>query len=135
MATIVNIKDYQFTMETEHEREENKKCAHKKKLLHEDGEYIICRDCGIQVSAFWALKDMLNAYSEAMDDFKTERRLFNQQCKEKQFLKILNRIDKAWSGKHQMAIGCPHCRKGILPEDDFGQLQCSAELERRERQT
>jgi ribosomal protein S27E len=137
MAKIINIKEFKFSQISKDEKrrkaDKENNCLHKQLILHEDGEYIICESCGVQVSGYWALKKIINSLQDAWDDLKGARKIHNEQCKEKRFLKILNILDKAWRGKRQMAVGCPHCKAAILPEDNLGRLQYSAILERKRR--
>ena len=134
MNNIIKIGDFQFKQETERERRLKEQCEHRKLFLHEDGQYVTCHDCGIQVEAFWALKNLINAYEDAWREIEEAQRRLNEQYKEKRFLKVLNTVDKAWRGKRQNAVCCPHCKKAILPEDGLGDLQSSAILERKRRE-
>jgi len=130
---VISIHDYEFKHINKRSREKDEICEHRKLLLHENGGYITCSDCEIQVSGFWALKNMLTAYKDAWDEITEAKRRHNEQVKEKRFLRSLNMVDKAWRGKRQNAVCCPHCKAAILPEDDLGEIQTSANLERKRR--
>jgi hypothetical protein len=134
-ATVISIKDYEFRdIRKKNKYHEKPDCEHRRLDLHENGEYITCQDCGVQVSGFWALKHMLQAYKDAWRDIEIARKQVNELCREKRFLRSLNMIDKAWRGKRQNAVCCPHCKAAILPEDDLGARQTSAILERKRRE-
>jgi hypothetical protein len=133
---VIAIGDYEFKhIEPRHKRLEENVCDHRRFILHDDeGDYVTCEDCGVQVSTFWALKKLVNMYRDAWSEILAARKQHNNQCGEKRWLRILNIIDDAWRGKQQMAVACPHCKAAILPEDNLGELQSSAKLERLRRE-
>lgn len=134
MGDIVKIFDYSFKIKKNKDKwTKDDRCSHKKLILNQHGDYVECADCGKQVSAFWVLERFVYIWKDAWRDIKNVRKQLTELSEEKQYLKVLKELDRAWRGKNKMAVFCPHCDKGILPEDGLGNSKCSAiiELQRR----
>jgi ribosomal protein S27E len=134
---VIQIENYSFKIKhrrTQLGLKSNGECLHEKLILDQNGKYVECGDCGKQVSTFWALEKFVHIHKDAWDKIRNTRKQLRELAKETQYLKVLKELNRAWRGKHKMAVCCPHCNKGILPEDGLGTTQFSAELEIKRRQ-
>jgi len=94
-------------------------CRHTNLVADEVGETIICSDCGLQVTAFWALmKYSRNVKKYAADLNRRSKNLSELEAKTVT-LKAALKVEKAWRRRNSVPT-CPHCHEGILPTDGFG---------------
>lgn len=96
---------------------------------------IVCDDCNTELEAFDGFKALIDNYHGAMSRLDRAR----DEVIELQAQNIISvaakKLDKVWRGK-TMAPCCPHCNRGLLPED-FSQgikQKVSREFERKGRE-
>jgi hypothetical protein len=95
------------------------KCSHKRMVYDTAERRVWCEDCSRTIDAFDALLVMI----EHLDEMCSEARRKLSEAREVHGktarLRATKMLDKVWSG-NVMAVACPHCRKGLLPEDFAG---------------
>ena len=110
-------------------------CQHRLLEMDDVGEVVTCRDCKVQVSAYWALNLLREFWRE--HSLKVNRTLAAAQEERGAVLHLTaaKKVEKAWRNK-TMVPGCPHCARGIFPEDDLGgsMVQRRFEVGLRERE-
>lgn len=52
---VVEVGDFSIARKGRIDRYDRQKCRHLRVELNDHGETVICSDCGVQVSAYWAL--------------------------------------------------------------------------------
>lgn len=91
-------------------------CTHKSMVYDPRERRIWCSDCETEVPAFDAFMSIVEGYDRAL---KAAKRKINE-AREAETRAIRSRaakvMDKAWSSRTMLPI-CPHCRRGIAPED------------------
>lgn len=108
-------------------------CQHQRLTMEEQGEIVRCSDCHAQVSAWWALS-MLAEHWEKMNRALDRERTAVQTAKSQNLhLIAARRVESAWRSKTTVPQ-CPHCNRGILPEDHFGGACISRAIELRRRE-
>ncbi|NHN85764.1 hypothetical protein GOB93_14095 [Acetobacter musti] len=110
--------------------EEN--CTHPALLLDSNGDVVTCKDCGKQVSAFWALHRCLDEYRKRWNDVVHAKRQQREREIKTLRLKSAQTIEKAWRRRGTVPT-CPHCDRGIFPTDRFGAVGKALEIEAREK--
>lgn len=108
-------------------------CEHKRLMYSTTERRVWCEDCSRTIDGFDAFMTVTNHF-HAMELAAREKL---RRAKDAEALTISLRaakvFDKAWRG-NQMAVSCPHCRTGLLPEDFLsGGSQVSADIERARR--
>lgn len=95
-------------------------CLHTQLSMKAEGEIVTCDQCQKQVSAYWALSMLADAYRKAMG--KLEGRQQAQTAVENRtvVLKAAQQVETAWRSRSTVP-GCPHCGEAIYPGDGFGQ--------------
>lgn len=107
-------------------------CAHKHLSLDDTGDVVRCADCKTQVSAYWALTMLADEYNRQWKRLQSSRQaLENAKAKEIHLL-AAQRVEKAWRSR-TMVPSCPHCLRGIFPQDGFGNGMVNKEIENRRR--
>jgi|GEM_PF-2275706 len=96
-------------------------CPHINIIMDDVGEVVTCKDCGKQISAFWALQRFYREYSAFTGSLKARAEQVKLREEKGLVLKSAQEIEKAWRSR-TMVPACPHCRKAILPTDGFGGL-------------
>ena len=108
-------------------------CKHRALIYSQDERRVWCEDCERTIDSFDAFMTVVGQFHPMVNAAKHALR----RAKEAEAMTITLRaakvFDKAWRG-NQMAVSCPHCRTGLLPEDFLsGGSQVSAEIERARR--
>ena len=136
MSNIVQIEGYEFEKKDQFYRysERSKdRCAHRRIILDDQGDIVRCSDCGDQLSAYWVLNETLRCYKKKMSELGNENnkaeRIREDLEKEHRFIKVLKSIQRAWRGKNKMAVVCPWCGVGIMPEDGLGNTTIAPEID------
>lgn len=108
-------------------------CAHKNLTYSREERRVWCDDCERTVDTFDALMTVAAHFHKMEYAAQAKMHRATEALKATVTRRAAKVIDKAWSG-NQMAIACPHCRTGLLPEDfENGGSQVSAEIERARR--
>ena len=110
-------------------------CEHRNMVYDQKERRIWCKDCERNVEPF----DAVVAIAEQMDH--ANKRLLDRAkaIKSAEAHSLISRAakaaDKAWREK-SMAPACPHCQRGILPEDalNFSSVNKEWEVARRKRE-
>lgn len=112
------------------------RCKHRSIIYNKDDRRVWCSDCERTIDNF----DAFMIFTEYFQAMESAAKWKNDKAQEALNATINRRatkvIDRAWSAGNAMAIRCPHCSSGLLPEDFAnGVAQCSREIElaRRER--
>lgn len=111
-------------------------CRHTSLLYSSEERRVWCKDCHATLDPFDAFTVLVRELSAI------HRHLGAREARLKDMVEgNLNRIaakelDKIWSG-NRMAPVCPHCGKGLLPEDFANGFRgsVSAEIERQRRKS
>lgn len=108
-------------------------CSHRNLVFDRAERRVWCKDCEKNVDAFDAFCGITEQYTDALDDLKRQHKELEEAKTHALHLIACKNLEKEWRGK-TMAIACPHCRGGLLPED-FSPIgaRCSAEVERARR--
>ena len=107
-------------------------CEHTRVVLDPHGGTVHCRDCEAQVSAYWALEQMAQRWEKAERQLAARNQKVEEMERKQLHLRAAKKIEQAWRGR-VMAVACPHCKRGILPEDGLGNSCCSREIEEARR--
>jgi hypothetical protein len=106
-------------------------CKHKNILYQSNSKErrIWCSDCERDIDPFEAFMMLSEHLEEMLSDAKSMRRQAFDALKNTARLRATKALDQAWSG-NVMAVACPHCHGGLLPEDfTNGGHQTSREIE------
>ena len=139
MSKIVEIEGYEFEQKSRfrYKHLHKDRCAHRKFTMDDQGMTIHCSDCGDQISAYWIVEEIIDSYLRRLDDLKHKRtyavKINEDLEKEHKFLKVLRNIQRAWRGKNKMAVCCPWCKIGIMPEDGLGNTTITPDLDFKRR--
>lgn len=132
---VVNIGDFRFERDKTgyHGVTFGGACAHKNLTMDDNGHTCTCKDCGKQVSAFWALEMILQEYRRQYDKLRNRMNVQRKIETKTLRLKAAQNIESAWRRRGTVPT-CPHCSRGIFPSDNFGVVGKALELEAREKE-
>lgn len=120
-----------------HKRRSEDACQHKHICIDPDNETVECTDCGKGISPFYALNMMMSYWANIDSKYRMRIEEANSIKEGKRLLKATQRVDKAWRSR-KMLPTCPHCHRGISPDDGLGGSAVSKEydsaLRKRDRQ-
>lgn len=95
------------------------RCKHYNLTFDDNGSIVTCDDCSMQVSPYWALQMMSDHYDQAMKALERARAVHKHELSGELHLIAAKKVEKAWRSRN-MVPTCPHCSRGILPEDGLG---------------
>lgn len=105
-----------------------KTCGHRRIVLDDNGEIVTCSDCGVQVSAFWALKMLTAVWGDAQKKLNAAHERLRTDREGILHLTAARKAEEAWRSRTMVPV-CPHCSRGILAADGFGFSLMSKKLE------
>lgn len=130
MSNVIQIESMRITRDSRLFRP--KECAHKQLTLDNQGDIVMCDDCGKQVSAYWALCMLAEEYSKAAAKLTARAERQIEVEKKTLHLKAAQKVEMAWRSR-TMAPTCPHCSEAIYPTDGFGSAMINKEIADRRR--
>lgn len=99
-------------------------CPHLHLLFDENGHTVECKDCGKEVSAWWAFMSIVERFEHEWNKLKAEKAALEEAEARVLTHKAAIIVEDAWR-RHKYVPTCPHCNKPILPIDKFG-LSCTS---------
>lgn len=118
MSNVIDIDELRFTRDKRIVRP-REECAHRHMTLDEEGQFVKCDDCGVQLSPYWVLNRMLDGYDRALSKIAAREQRIATAQEEGVHLLAARRLERVWRSR-TMVPACPHCGEGIGPKDDFG---------------
>lgn len=113
------------------------RCDHKQLIYSQTERRVWCEGCRRSVDNFDALLMVIRHFEKMEADADRKMQKADEALTATIHRRATKAIDKAWSRLGGVAIACPHCNGGILPEDfaDGVKTRYSREYElaRRER--
>ena len=127
---IVDIGEYRFRSREKKRPwdRQDTRCDHRHLTLDDQGHIVRCEKCGEVVSAYWALDMLVHDLKRLQDN--AERAKASAKEAESIHLHLIaaKKVEKVWRTK-EMVPACPHCDRGILPEDNLGSCRINRRLE------
>lgn len=127
MNNVVNIGDHRFTRKRDSWLSKDA-CKHLNKTFDANGDIITCDDCSMQLSPVWVIHQLIDSYNREMDRLDARERVLREQTGKDLHLIAAKTVEAVWRRK-SVVPGCPHCHRGILPEDRLGSMQVSRAIE------
>lgn len=124
---LITIGELQVQRKRRLDRFNKQECPHQRIDLNDHGETVRCQDCGVFVSAYWALCHWSQQINDGLRSIKAQREQLAWERKKLIRRVAVRKVEEAWN--RGMLPVCPHCHAGILPEDGFGGSQVCKELE------
>lgn len=115
-AQVIDIGDFRLTRER---KVFNEGCPHKHLTLNDEGEFVTCDDCKVQVGNYAALRMLVVRWTELQAKVSAQQRAATEAMQKTVGLRAAQRVEKAWRS-HSMVPTCPHCSEAIFPSDGFG---------------
>jgi hypothetical protein len=108
-------------------------CDHRNLTMDRHGLTVRCDDCQLQISAYWVLENLIDSYRRARDEVERARQAHLLKARAHIHLPAAQRVETAWRSRHMIPT-CPHCSRGIFPEDGFGGAMVPKAIELARRQ-
>src|SRR3546814_10943147 len=109
-------------------------CRHKHVIIDPDAGTIFCDDCKAYVSAFHTVVSWVGQWEEVVEAVNIQKRrlaaIWRTARNYRPRMRAIQALERAW-WRSGMLPCCPHCRRGLLPEDfvDGAELTVSRDLE------
>lgn len=110
-------------------RNRHDRCPHRRLTYNVEDRRVWCQDCERSIDSFDAFMVLVRNFA-AMERAARAKMEKAEEARDAHLgRRAAKELDRAWSGR-QMAVACPHCRGGLLPEDfDRGVAATSREIE------
>lgn len=131
-TNVVDIGQWRLTRRDRFRASPKGECAHHSLLLDDRGEIVVCQDCQAQLSAYWVLSNVASDIETERLRNEAGRRLLQEDRQATLHSSSARRVASLWE-TGRLVPTCPHCRAGILAEDNLGSRTVlrAAELRRR----
>lgn len=118
MGNVVELGDYHLTHKHRH-RYPKPECTHRRFELDDNGDIVMCLDCGKQVSAYYALRAITEDWGRIQEKIAATQARVNEEKDKHIHLLAAREVERAWRDRRHIPT-CPHCGEGISPTDGFG---------------
>ena len=112
-------------------------CDHTALVYNQQERRVWCENCRRGIENFDAFMAVVHHFEKMEHDAQRKIDKANEALKAQIHRRATKAVDKAWSRQGGMAISCPHCQGGLLPEDftegRFALRSRELELARREK--
>lgn len=132
MGDLVEIGDFSLARKNRGGYTPIGECAHKHITMDDTGDVVRCADCNTQVSAYWALTMIAEEYTRQWNKLQYSKQALEEAKAKDIHLLAAQCVEKAWRSR-SMVPSCPHCHRGIFPQDGFGKGMINKEIENRRR--
>jgi uncharacterized protein (DUF983 family) len=134
---VVDLAGFRITRGTS-KRVPWERCKHRKLIYDRQDRRVRCEDCNRDLDAFDALMVMVDGFGEMMGEVRRKQAAAREATAHSVVSRAAKAVDKLWRGQ-RMAPCCPHCSRGLLPEDFAGGVSSAVgreyEIARRQRPT
>lgn len=132
MGDLVKIGDFSLARKNRSGYTPIGECAHKHLTLNDTGDVVSCTDCKTQVSPYWALTMLADEYARQWKKLQDGKMALEEAKTKDIHLLAAQVVEKAWRSR-SMVPSCPHCHRGIFPQDGFGKGMINKDIENRRR--
>lgn len=112
-------------------------CKHQQLIYCEKERRVWCEQCERTIDGFEAFMILARRMHRFTEDMASKKRVAEEIINERSILRAAKALSRAWRGNTK-AVACPHCRKGLLPEDfangSFSWASKEYEMARRKQQ-
>lgn len=131
MAQIVHLGEFRF-QHKQFSRFKRDECLHKYTELDDNGNIVMCLDCGKQVDAYFVLRMLTEDWGRVQADIAAKWRRVEEEKDKHIHLLAARKVEAAWRDR-RMVPTCPHCGEGISANDGFGGGMISKEIDNARR--
>lgn len=125
---VVQIGDLRLARIKDGYMRQREGCTHVKLEMDNVGETVKCLDCGVYVSAYWALGSMVDRWAKHAKSVNGQMAQAKEERAAVLHLTAAKLAESAWRSRTTIPT-CPHCRRGICAEDRFGSATVSKAFE------
>lgn len=95
----------------------HKICKHRRLTYDPAERRVWCQECDSTVDNFDAFMTLATHFHEMERSARAKIARAAEVEKATIVKRATKNIDRQWNARHPMAVLCPHCRSGLLPED------------------
>lgn len=125
---VVQIGDLRLARTKEDYLRKQEGCQHIRLEMDDLGETVKCIECGDQVSAYWALGRVVEQWRGHAKTLNRHVEAVKAEREAVLYLTAAKLAESAWRSRSTVPT-CPHCRRGIFPDDRFGSSTVSKVFE------
>ena len=128
-SIVIDIGEFRIRHGRTPYKEEKRLCLHKNLIISSSERRVWCEDCNKTIEPMDAVLSLFNVWQKLEAHYSAEHHKINEGRDATLVRRASKAIDREWGRK--MGVCCPHCRRGIFPEDigDFAPATVSREYE------
>lgn len=111
----------------------DERCPHLHLTWDDNGHIVTCDDCRKQIDPYWAMQMLASHYEKAFKKVQARAQSVADDKAHNLHLIAAKKVEAVWRSK-KMVPCCPHCDRGIFPEDQLGAKQMGKQFELARRQ-
>lgn len=127
MTNVVNIGEFRLTRKRGSWVARDQ-CRHLSKTMDSNGDIITCDDCNMQLSPTWVINQLVDFYESELSKVQARENHLREQTGKSLHLLAAKKVEAVWR-RRDVVPACPHCSRGILPEDGLGGSQVGRTFE------
>ena len=132
MSNVVQLGEYRFTHKARSYFDRTQ-CQHKRTELDDNGNIVMCLDCGKQVDAYFVLRLLTEDWGRVQEQIWATQSRVNEEKAKHIHLIAARKVEQAWRDRRHVPT-CPHCGEGISPNDGFGHGLISKQIDAARRE-
>lgn len=115
-ATVIDLAGVRLRHGRTAYKDESKLCAHRNLIFSTTERRVWCEDCNRTIDSFDAVVTFSRFFEKMIAEVMDWRQKAWGAMRGAARLRATKALDRIWSG-NVMAVQCPHCKGGLLPED------------------
>ncbi|WEE79413.1 hypothetical protein LZ683_08665 [Comamonas testosteroni] len=127
MSNVIELGEYRFTHKARTYFDRTQ-CQHKHTELDDNGNIVMCLDCGKQVDAYFILRLITQDWGKIQEKIRATESRVNEEKGKHIHLIAARKVEQAWRDRLHVPT-CPHCGEGISPTDGFGGGRISKQID------
>jgi hypothetical protein len=127
-GTVVDLADVRIRLGRTRVGPGLKQCEHLSLIYSPTERRVWCEDCERTIDNFDAFLIFTRKFEKMLSEVRHRQNTASEALKSSARLRATKELDRVWSGR-RMAPCCPHCNKGLIPEDFAGGCRSTISLE------
>ncbi len=104
------------------------RCEHRRLIYSQSERRVTCEDCNRDLEPFTAFMSLVHAYEKMHAAARRQMDAAKKAMEASVISRAAQAVDRVWRGRTMLPC-CPHCRRGLAPEDFAGGVKSAVSRE------
>lgn len=101
MSNVIELGEYRFTHKARRKYDETQ-CQHKRTELDDNGNIVMCLDCGNQVDAYFVLRMITEDWGRIQEKIASTQNRVNEEKDKHIHLLTAREVERAWRDRRHV---------------------------------